>query len=292
MAYPTDPRNPASANASAFVSARLTPEEAERLAATFRPSWEPDEAPFVGPATMSDADLRALRGGGTHPDVRGSIQAINGARAPVPATVLHEPESSVIIDPAIAAPEQTPLTSVPSTMQTTQVIPRRADPRIGTGASAREAPTVTFPAARSRMVSLDEVEFRKRSKTGLWLGLGAAAVILISVGIWLASGSDEKQAPLPFPPAQKTQATVESRVPPPPRLPETAAPQPIAPAPPPPAAIAPVAAAPPPAVAPPAPPPRLVVPPAPRPPSWVPPQARPAARPKPAGTTIVRDVPF
>jgi len=103
MAHPADtaPKAP-----GAFASARLSPEEAERLAATFRPSWELDDAPFTGPGTLSDGDLKALQGGGTHAEVRAAVQtathATNG-HAPPPATITSEPESSVIIDVAVAA---------------------------------------------------------------------------------------------------------------------------------------------------------------------------------------------
>src|SRR5271166_4030523 len=92
MAHPADavPKAPV-----AFTHARLSPDEADRLASMFRPSWELDDAPFTGAGTMSDADMRALQGsGGVMAEVRATaLQAPahaphmngNGAHAPVAA---------------------------------------------------------------------------------------------------------------------------------------------------------------------------------------------------------------
>ncbi len=123
MAYPGDPSGPAAKGSSSFAGGRLSPDDLDQLAAAFRPSWEFDEAPFVGAGTMSPGDLHALQGGGgTHADIRAVAQAaaapaINGAHAPPkPAAASHEPEDSVIIDrsitaAALAPPQASPLQS-------------------------------------------------------------------------------------------------------------------------------------------------------------------------------------
>ncbi|HTB72883.1 MAG TPA: hypothetical protein VK762_06550 [Polyangiaceae bacterium] len=115
MAYPGDPSGPAAKGSSSFAGGRLSPDDLDQLAAAFRPSWEFDEAPFVGAGTMSPGDLHALQGGGgTHADIRAVAQAaaapaINGAHAPPkPAVASHEPEDSVIIDRSITAAALTP----------------------------------------------------------------------------------------------------------------------------------------------------------------------------------------
>ena len=64
MASPDNPGSPTSSSGGA-----LSPEEAERLASSFRPSWELDEAPFTGAGTLSASDLLALQGGGTLAEV-------------------------------------------------------------------------------------------------------------------------------------------------------------------------------------------------------------------------------
>jgi hypothetical protein len=310
MAYPSDPRNAADPSAVGLANARLTLEEAERLAATFRPSWQVDEVPASGPS------FQGRQGAGASADQRSAVQALNGNYPPAPATVRDELDRSVIIDPAIAPPvaaqPAAPTATVPS-VQTRTVVMSTAmggvDPRLrGPGAAGRGAGPSVAPR---RSLDFSEAEYPKRSRTGLWVGLTAVLAAVIGVGVWALSGSNEKVAiPAPVPQNAPTVETRAAAAPPrpPPEAPVAPAPPPVPQAPPPaqpPTAAAPptVAAAPPPPAAPPTPPvaaapaaPRIVVPPAPRPPTWTPPPAaRPppaAPRPKPAGTTIVHDVPF
>lgn len=62
MTYSGDRSSPDASHAELFGSSELSLEDLERLATTFRPSWELDEAPFAGPATFSAADVRSLQG--------------------------------------------------------------------------------------------------------------------------------------------------------------------------------------------------------------------------------------
>jgi len=317
MAHPADiaPKAPA-----AFASGRLTPEEAERLASTFRPSWELDDAPFTGPGTLSEADLKALQGGGTHSDVRAvahdgqlTAHASNGAHAPPAPTQSHEPENSVIIDRSItadAAPAPKPVAAAKPAgttmigMMAPQVAPQPAPqpaPKLArppTPASMRPAApafNVSPPVqARVRPVSVDlEVGYPKKSRMGLWVGLGLGGVAALGLVVWMAtsSGSSEKAAP-PAPTATKAADDKLSAVPPPP--PATTAETP------PPATTA--AAAPPTPTAAPIPTTPVTALPQAAPtrapvfqarPSYggSSPAARPAGKPK-GGQTIVRDVPF
>ncbi len=307
MAYPTDPPNHAGPSDSVLAGAYLTPEDAEKLAATFRPSWELDDAPFTGPGVLSDGDLQALRGGGTQADVRGAVHALNGTHAPAPATVLQEePTSSVILDGGVAAEDaqhQAPVAPVLS--------PKVASPLKGVlqppAASVPRVASILRPAGanapppgravRARGASADDVHIAKKSRLGLWLGLAAAGIGIV-IGAWFAAGSGDKRevaAPVVESPPATTQSPIPA--PPPPAETQATAPPPPAPAPPPPpqpvATVVAAAPPPPPPVA--AAPTRMAVPPAPRQPTWSPsaaPPPRPAARPKAAGTTIVRDVPF
>jgi hypothetical protein len=326
MAHPADiaPKAPA-----AFASGRLSPEEAERLASTFRPSWELDDAPFTGPGTLSETDLRALQGGGTHSDVRGVAQsgghggnahASNGAHAPPAPTQSHEPENSVIIDRSITADVPKAAAAKPATMtmvgmpsplqQAPQAAPQPAPQPAP--APLQRPPTPMRPMApafnvsppsvkpRAKPVSIDlEEAYPKKSKTGLWVGLGLGGVAVMGLVVWMAtsSGSTEKAAQ-PAPTATKAPDDKLSAVPPPPP-PTTAA----APA---------TTETPPPATAAAAPPPTATAAPIPTTPVTALPQAaptrapvfqprpsyggsapaaRPAGKPK-GGQTIVRDVPF
>ncbi|HEY8038723.1 MAG TPA: hypothetical protein VIF15_02985 [Polyangiaceae bacterium] len=333
MAHPADtaPKGPA-----AFAGARLTPEDAERLAATFRPSWELDDAPFTGPGMLSEADLRGLQGGGTHADVRAAAHASNGTYPQPPQAQSHEPENSVVIDRSITAqdmaPARTPsaprmpaakagsttMMGMAPPLAAVAIAPvapvpvgepaPRSGPPPAPPVSRRPPAPMPFgmpqppPAARTRAVSvdLDEPAFAKRSKTGLWVGMGAAGLLAVGIGIWVVSSGGPQKAAAPAPTAEATTNDRTSAIPPPPPETATATQTTAAPAapPPPPATVA--AATPPPpvaATAPTAPPAATHV--AAAPPS--PPRAwagggggpqPPRPPPKKGGQTIVRDVPF
>ncbi|HEY3818074.1 MAG TPA: hypothetical protein VGL81_12935 [Polyangiaceae bacterium] len=277
MAHPADiaPKTPA-----AFAGGRLSPEEAERLASTFRPSWELDDAPFTGPGTLSEADLRALQGGGTHADVRPAPQsdghqkhayASNGAHAAPPPTQSHEPENSVIIDRTITADAAPAPKAVPAAKPAgatilgmapppaLQVAPQPAPPAAPAPAPMLARPptpgrpvapafNVSPPVARARPkpVSVDlEESYPKKAKTGLWVGIGVGGMALMGLVAWLAmsSGSGDKAAQLPAPTATKAPDDRLSAIPPPPTT--AAAPAPTVDPPPPATTVA--AASPPPA---------------------------------------------
>src|SRR5271166_642101 len=98
MAYPgSPPKGPVP-----FEKAPLTPDDFERLATAFRPSWELDEAPFTGAGTLSAGDVRALQGGGTHADVRAhafsaltTAQSAHANHAPAKAAAAEEQVNKV-----------------------------------------------------------------------------------------------------------------------------------------------------------------------------------------------------
>jgi hypothetical protein len=225
MAFPTDPPNPAGASASAFAGARITAEEAERLAETFRPSWEIEETPVLLVNPHADSDSRdQSRSGRTAADVRGAVHALNGTHAPAPATVLHEePAGSVIIDgalpahaaelkgtetpgmtgPEVAASPKDPLhqRTLMMSAQRTLVMPT--------------APTVLRPGRNRSSNDLNAVDLGKRAPWGLWLGLGAAALLLLGMGIWFASTSAQettKDRAIRVPSAEAVEATAETRI--------------------------------------------------------------------------------
>lgn len=333
MAHPADPAAKAPAT---FANARLTPEEADRLAAMFRPSWEFDEAPFTGAGSLSPSEIQALQGGGVRADVRAAAATAvappvtNGTHAASPA---HEPENSVVIDRSITAadlppspaqpagaaksgaktimgglqapvappPEATaPPAPVPAAPVSKPVSrPPAPDFRVG-------PPVARSPASVRQAIQIDEpVAYPRKSRKGLFIGVGAVAAVLVTVGIYAATSGGEKQAPgaATTTAAEKPTADKLSAVPPPP--PATTVADPTPPAPPPPPAQTTVAATPPPAPPPPPVAPVTALPVAPTPPppppqphyAAAPPPPRPApvaapARPKKGGQTIVRDVPF
>jgi hypothetical protein len=328
MSYPSDPPNPAGSSAPTSATARLSPEDFEQLAATFRPSWEVDDTPFTGAGARAESGRQAPRSEGTQADVRGAVHALNGTHAPAPATVLNEaPASSVILDRSIAAdgapgapvwtgelhersaaiagPAPRPLHTSPILKPARAVsgsLSRSFSPPLGMRSTAS---TGAGAAAHRGRISTDEGELRvaKRSRLFLWLFLGATAIGL-SVGVWVASRSSDRSA-APAPSVASEPSAEPSRIPPPPPA-ETLAPPPVAqPAPveapavaaiqiPATPATVPSFVAPTAPYTPPPPAPRALAAPAPRSPAWNG-AATPAPRAtpkKPAGATIVRDVPF
>jgi hypothetical protein len=302
MAYPNDPSSPAAGEHGAFANARLSPDDFERLANAFRPSWELDDAPFTGAASFSPADLRALQGGGTRAEVRAVAQATNGGGYPPPVVAApHVPEGAGVVDRPAPPVDVAPPPPAPVARPSTPAFARPSAPPLDLSPRPRVAnraapPMPVAPVARARLPSADlEEPFARSSKKPLWLGLGAGAVGLIVVGIWAVSGHGPDKSPAPAvvsvdmraqdnappipPPPQETATAVPASPPPLPARPAAAVP--AAPAIPTTAVTALPIAAPPPARVVASPPPRPVYVPAPK----------PAPRPK-AGTTIVRDVPF
>ncbi len=310
MAYPGNPpKGPAG-----FEKAPLTPDDFERLATAFRPSWELDEAPFTGAGALSTADIRALQGGGTHADVRATAQQAvsNGSHAPPkPAVAVDEPATKVIIDPAVRRARircaRSYARAVCARAPQGHRLRRAVDCGLGPCAERPGAVRRELGAASSRVITVRPPRPRVEtgptfeppgSKKGLWIGVGAAALALIGGVVWLASsGGSDKPVAAPQP-AETVQEKVQPSIPPPPpeAVAATPKPQPTpAPAPPTPPVVAatslpqapPLPATPPPSHA------AVAAAPAPHPVASPPPAPpKPATASRPKGPTIVRDVPF
>ena len=245
MAYPSDPRNPPEARG------RLTPEEADRLAAMFRPSWEMYDAqagpvqPGQGasPSTPS-GDLRPAQGDGARPDARAPapapVTALNGSHATAlsaPA-VPQQPESSVIVDSSDILPSSRAGAPVPTAHTLVlsdpvggvalrggpSAIPARTVPF----SPAPPAPRVATPLEMAEFVEPDFVKPAKRMGLGLWAGIGVAAAAVIGIGVWLGSSSEEKH-PAATPLPERVHVAPPPVPPPPPPPAETVASQPPAP---------------------------------------------------------------
>ncbi len=326
MAHPADP----APKAPVFAHARLTPEEADRLASMFRPSWELDDAPFTGAGSLSDADMLALQGGGgIRAEVRATAQqapgATNGAHAvPVAQGAVETP--SVVLDPSLTpAPPAQPVHVASKTMMgvgasALQAAVAAAMPQPAPAPPVSEAPrpppsrpsqrpmapnfNLGPPTPRAQQVpvtgrpgpSAGDVAYPKKSSMGLWLAIGGAAVVVLGIGIYAvaSSGSSPTATPEPTATVKPTEDKL-SAVPPPPPVTATATAQDTPPATtaaaPAPIPTAPVTALP---VAAPPPTPFTAATPPPRPAAYPPAPAAPphTTAPKKNGPTIVRDVPF
>ena len=137
-----------------FESSGLSPEEAERLAASFKPSWEFDDAPFTQATGLPHSDLEELEAGGVNSDVRRNMRVRDSERSQavsahaVPQRVqTNEPEVSVIIDRSITAPSEEPPRPPPPRhahrRQCRRRSPRRWPPQ-------RSRPTGSSPPWRGR----------------------------------------------------------------------------------------------------------------------------------------------
>jgi hypothetical protein len=299
MAFPGNP----SKGSAGFENAPLTPDDYERLATAFRPSWELDEAPFTGAGALSPTDIRALQGGGTHADVRaaalGGLGGVGGATGngahppPKPTVMVDEPSTKVIVD-ITSAP--------PPTVQVAAERPRVvASPGPWVAASGAEVAAAVAPQPQSKVITVrpprpafqsDAAYPKPGSKTGLWAAIGGAAVLVVGGVVWLASGSSESAEKAAQPATtQKVQDRTAS-IPPPPPEPVVAAVPVQAPASPP--VVAATSLPPAPAMANLPSPSRPVVmnAPAPHPVSNPTPAPKPPTASRPKGPTIVRDVPF
>jgi hypothetical protein len=181
MTYSGDRSNPGPNHAGPFAAPELSAEDLERLATTFHPSWELDEAPFGGPAAFSAAEVRTLQGS---PQVREGLRA-----------AANEGLSTGRISAGSAA--------------------RRAAPSQRSNAEPR---FVARPIAESAPLTAEDFVgslYAPRFKKAPLIGVGVIAIVLVVLAIWATSSSDSKSsapseatgsATQPAPPAV-TQAT-------------------------------------------------------------------------------------
>ncbi len=248
----------------------VSPEDAEKFAASFTPMWELDDAPFAaGPANMNAGDVQRL----------GSV---NGNRDLMAA--MHAPITAPLASPAPA--------------------PKQARPAGRPPAARGPAPAAAIPqraTGRDASVDLDLRSLRKSNK-GIVLALGGVvAAVALFFGVRAAlSGPDTPAAALPTASAISHD---EPKIPPPPApeppsastaaavattaaaavvaAPDPPKPEPARVDPPKPAPVQVARPEPPPP-----PPPRAAVP------HYNPPPRAPAAPPKKPTSGIVRDNPF
>ena len=289
MTYSGDRPGPLEGQMSGPAASELSPEDLERLATEFRPSWELDEAPFTGAAHFSAADMQTLQPGEAAHRIRRTLVTTTdeGFLSGRPNRISSHPPAPQ----AARAPNRPPG-------------PSRSSPPPAFALAPMRAPALSLDS------SLEARQFRRRPS---WISFAFVGVLLIAVGVWATSSINASQAGT----ATGGAAHEASAVVPAPEPPkETQAAPPPAPPPEPVAATA--EATPPPkpvaATAEATPPPKPVaeahsvpqatpVIPAPTPapvratqaasaPARAQGSAKPATHPKSSGPTIVRDVPF
>jgi hypothetical protein len=319
MAYPEDPSDSGAA-AGGAAAKDLSPDDFERLATIFRPSWKLDEAPFTSGAVFSESEVQALQGSEPREPVREGTPASNGAHPAVKPSLALDAASFSAAPRSSAPPPSIPLDVVPQA----PVRPARPPepetappPRPTTPSRVAETAGSPFVLPRTPAASntgfastsaSNDFEVPKRirsSKKPVLIGLGVvAATVVVGIGLWASSDNHTAEAPAP-PSAIVAKGPLS-----PPAPTESPAPTPSAAV----SAIAePLKAAPVATLQRPAPRTQPVEPPAaqrqalppleapvraptPRPEPALPVVATPAPRatprPKPASPTIVHDVPF
>lgn len=186
---------------------KLSPEDAERLASTFRPIWELDDAPFAQGSALSAADIDALAGGaGIAPSIRGTQQQQQVAQAkaevtmPRPSIPGHVPapdapkvEISVELDSADL------VTATPAPVAQPAVAQARPQSTSPAAATVRKpySPPRAPPAAVNMREADASSDFApvKKSNTGVIIGLVAVVAIIGGIfGVKAVMGGDKTQS--------------------------------------------------------------------------------------------------
>jgi hypothetical protein len=193
--------NGAHARAPGFEAARITPEQAEALAAGFLPSWETDGGALAG-ATNGHAagELRStMKSNGVHAE----------SHAPPSRTRVSEPEDSVVIDRSITAAQVA--APPPDSGRVRVATARLAAPPVAAPAPPIAPPPSFRPPApapvamrpmpqhparpATRALAVDDDIPAQKSKKGLFIGLGVGAAALLAIIIgFAASGGDASKA--------------------------------------------------------------------------------------------------
>lgn len=181
---------------------KLSPEDAERLASTFRPIWDLDDAPFAQGSALSAADIDALAGGaGVSPSIRGTQQqqepktevTIPRASVPghVPAIDAPKVEISVELDSAEL------VTATPAPVVQPQVAQARPQQPAAAAATVRKpyTPPRAPPASINMADASSDFAPVKKSNTGIIIGLVAVVAIIGGIfGVKAMMSGDKTQS--------------------------------------------------------------------------------------------------
>ena len=222
----------------------LTPEDAERFAALFKPIWELDDAPFAQtiPGALTGRDVQQLGRAGVHPDVQLASNGTAAAAAPhAPPPAYHAPQDdgSIVLDiepdPTLTPPpaqhrppvpehvqqvvhaqlQQQPMQQQPMQQSMHQQAAVAHSPRAEAQRPRRSAP----PAQVRAHLSGESGDFipAKKSSAGLFVVIGVVALLGasgIAYKVVSSNKTDESQTTRP---AATTPVTREEpRIPPPP----------------------------------------------------------------------------
>lgn len=218
---------------------QLTPEDAERFAALFKPIWELDDAPFAQtiPGALTSKDMQHLGRAGVHPDLQlasNGTAAAAGPHAPPPAHHAPPDDGSILLDvepdPTLTPPPAQARPPVPEHVQQAvhaqlqqgmhqqpmqQQMQQQQMQQAPAARQRRSAP----PAVVRARLSGESGDFvpAKKSNAGLFVGIGVVALLAAGGIAYKVVGSNKTDETQVTKPAATTPVTREEpRIPPPP----------------------------------------------------------------------------
>lgn len=215
-----------SEQASAIERGDISTEDAEKLAASFRPSWEMDESSTaIGAAVLSPEEMKLLTGGDSPVPVPDQPTAA-AAPAPAPAPPAPAPPAASPAAPTIDSPahlgKTLPLAMVSPAANLVPPQTRSAPPPPMAAPQARD-PFASRPAASASAANSGEFAVPKKggSKAIVFAAIGVGALVGVVLGIRFVTSSDDKPKATTTSAGVQTTATARE-IPPPPDVPSTA----------------------------------------------------------------------
>jgi hypothetical protein len=215
---------------------KLSPEDAERLASSFRPIWDLDDAPFAQGSALSAADIDALAGGaGVSPSIRGTqhTQVVSSA-----APAAMDAKTDITI-PRPSVPGHVPAVDAPKVeiaveLDTADLVTATPAPVVPAVAQARSqsAPPAaaatmrkpyTPPSAPPQSINMRDADASsdlapvKKSNTGIIIGAAAVVAIIGAIVVVKAMSGDKTQSDAKTSTSQ-TNHEEGTHIPPPPEV--------------------------------------------------------------------------
>ncbi len=202
---------------------KLSPEDAERLASTFRPIWDLDDAPFAQGSALSAADIDALAGGaGVSPSIRGTMDAKTDVTIPRPSVPGHVPAlDAPKVEIAVELDTADLVTATPAPVEpaVAQARPQSAPP----AAAATLRKPYTPPSAPPQAINMRDADASsdlapvKKSNTGIIIGAVAVVAIIGGIIVVKAMSGDKTQSDAKTSTSQ-TNHEEGTHIPPPPEV--------------------------------------------------------------------------
>jgi hypothetical protein len=207
---------------------KLSPEDAERLASSFRPIWDLDDAPFAQGSALSAADIDALAGGaGVSPSIRGTqeaqvvgaMEAKSEVTIPRPSVPGHVPAPDAPkVEIAVELDTANLVTATPAPVEAVA----QARPQASAAAATVRKP-YTPPRPPPQSINMRDPDASsdlapvKKSNTGIIIGAVAVVAIIGGIFVVKAMAGDKAQSDAKASTSQ-TNHEESTHIPPPPEV--------------------------------------------------------------------------